>query len=394
MLRGATIKVNHLNWKEIGVVLAVWTGLLVSASAFLFPIHVRTGNYWHPPNFPVVRRRILPQQSRPQRSVQSQNVSSTAKFSRIRDVKSVSRSRFPASFGDEMKSEIDPTREDYLVFDSLHLADKDRPSLPDVLNNPRDILTLTLIAVAAAVSVCNIVGNYSSLYSILEMISVILGLLSGLAGLLQAATGYKINHPSHFGSGKRRRGLADDANVNVYAGLYALTVSWLALRTISFCPSWLMSSDSFLPVIAIGVFVLAVLAPAITLLNPGKILDNAPPLSETELLRMRGLLAIGILASVFAPDCFAFASEGRDWWDRVTFLHPSQQTLESSTSLFALYANEASMVSHRCGRAGVAPFQAIVPSFAAVCFLLAILPCFTALYWLGNDVSFFSFYGE
>jgi hypothetical protein len=113
--------------------------------------------------------------------------------------------------------------------------------------------------------------------------------------------------------------------VNVYAGLYALTISWLALRTSSFCPSWPMASDSFLPVMAVGFCVLAVLAPAITLFNPGKILDHAPPLSGRELLRMRGLLVIGILASVFAPDCFAFASEGRDWWDRVAFLHPSQQ---------------------------------------------------------------------
>ena len=137
---------------------------------------------------------------------------------------------------------------------------------------------------------------------------------------------------------------------------------------------------------------LAAIVPAITLFNPGNCLDEAPPLSETELLRARGLLGIGVLASVFAPDCLAFALGGSDWWDRVSTLHPSQKVLESSTSLFALYANEASMIAHRCGKAGIAPFRVLVPSFAAVCFLLAILPCIAALYWLGNDISFFSFY--
>lgn len=285
-------------------------------------------------------------------------------------------------------------KKDYLVFDSLHLDDADRPSLLEVLSNPRDILALTLIAVAAGISVCNVLGNYSTIYLLLEKLSVLLGVLSGLAGLLQVATGYKISRPSDFNDGRRRRGLADDSTVNMYASAYALTVSWLAFRASSFCPNWLISLDSILPLMAIGVFFLAVAVPVVTLFNPGRILDESPPLSETELLRMRGLLAIGILASVFGPDCYAFASGGSEWWDRVTAMHSSQQTLESSTSLFALYANEASMVSHRCGRAGVAPFQVIVPSFAAVCFLLAFLPCVAALYWLGNDVSFFSFYGE
>jgi hypothetical protein len=290
------------------------------------------------------------------------------------------------------QQEIDPATEDYLVFDSLHLPDSQRPSLLNSLNNPRDILALTLMSVATGISICNILGLYSSIYSNLEKVSVILGFLSGLAGLLQAATGYKVNRPS--GSCIRRRGLADDANVNIYAGVYALTVSWLALRTSSFCPEWLIALDFILPRVAMGVFFLAVMVPAITLFNPGKMLDDSPPLSDTELLRMRGLLAIGILASVFGPDCFALTCGGRDWWDRVSGLYSSQQTLESSTSLFALYANEASMVSHRCGRAGVAPFRTIVPSFATMCFLLAILPCIAALYWLGNDVSFFSFYRE
>jgi hypothetical protein len=223
---------------------------------------------------------------------------------------------------------------------------------------------------------------------------VVLGFLSGFAGLWQAATGYQITRPWLEGK-QRRRGLSDDTCVNVYAGLYAVTVSWLSYRTGTFCPEWMVSLDGILPWMAMAVFVLAVLTPTVTLINPGNKLGEAPPLSDTELLRMRGMLAIGILASVFAPECFMFAvGGGSEWWDRVSVLHPAQQTLESSTCLFALYANEASMVSHRCGRAGVATFSKIVPSFALVCFLLAIVPCIAAIFWLGDDVSFFSIYLE
>ena len=208
-----------------------------------------------------------------------------------------------------------------------------------------------------------------------------------LRSFLSEATGYMV---ASIG----RRGLADDPMVNIYGGVYAIAVSWLACRSSSACPEVLVSADGFLPWIAFGVFILAPVAPAITLSNPLDIFAKYPPLSPTELLRMRGLLAIGLLAAVFAPDCLAFALGGSEWWNRVSTLHPSQQTLESSTSLFALYANEASMVSHRCARAGVAPFRLIVPAFAVVCLVLAIFPCVSALHWLGDDISFFSFYRE
>ena len=52
------------------------------------------------------------------------------------------------------------------------------------------------------------------------------------------------------------------------------------------------------------------------------------------------------------------------------------------------------MVSHRAGKAGVAPFSRIVHAFVVVCLLLAIVPCVAALHWLGDDISFFSFYRE
>ena len=62
-----------------------------------------------------------------------------------------------------------------------------------------------------------------------------------------------------------------------------------------------------------------------------------------------------MLGCVFAPDALSFALGGEEWWDRVYAyaLHPSQRTLESSTSLvFALFAVEASMISRRVGKTG------------------------------------------
>eukprot|EP00536_Pseudo-nitzschia_multiseries_P014889 jgi/Psemu1/40468/gm1.40468_g len=243
----------------------------------------------------------------------------------------------------------DDDANDYLVTDSIQVRDEDRPSLMKTLDNPRDMLALVLIVpVAGSVSICNLLGLYTDVYTTLEVVSIGLGIVSGLAAFLQIATGYKIKDHS-------RRLLVNDSNVNLYAGVYALATSWLALRTSNACPDWLASCDIVLPWACIFVFVMAALIPAITLFNPGNCLDDTPPLSDTELLRARGLLGIGILASVFAPDCLAFGLGGSEWWDRVSDLHPSQKVLESSTSLFALYANEASMIAHRCGKAGVAP---------------------------------------
>lgn len=279
---------------------------------------------------------------------------------------------------------------DYLVLDSLDLPDEDRPSFTEAIQNPRDALALLLLVpLGGSISACNILGIYSDRYDYLVEASAYLGILSGLAAFLQIVTSYKVTNHS-------RRLLVNDSAVNVYAGLYAVAVSWLALRTGNHCPEWLADdTNTFalaLPWISIAIFVGSALVPLATLLNPGNILKKTPALTDTELLRARGLLAIGILASVFAPDCLAFGLGGSEWWDRVSIMHSSQRSLESSTSLFALFANEASMVAHRCGREGVAPFSVLVPSFAAVCLLLAIFPCIAALHWLGNDVSFFSFY--
>jgi len=135
----------------------------------------------------------------------------------------------------------------------------------------------------------------------------------------------------------------------------------------------------------VSAFLFGVTAPVKTLLN-------STDLSQTELLRVRGLVAIGFLGVIFTPDAVAFFLGSEAWWGRVTHEFASQKTLESSTSLFALFATEASMVAHRAGKAGVAPFRDIVPAFVVVCFVLAILPCVCALNNLGDDISYFSFY--
>ena len=271
---------------------------------------------------------------------------------------------------------------DYLVTDSLDLAE--RPSLVAALSNPRDALALALLAVGLRVSVANAVGAYDEAYVDFEVASVGLGAASAAAAAAQIAVGYNIQ-PA------RRRGIVDDATVTAFAGAYSLAVSWLALRASAACPPGLGAFDGVLGPAAVAVFAYGLVAPPLTLLDAS---GPAPELSATETLRARGLVAIGALGAVFIPDCVAFALGSDAWWDRVAALHASQRTLESSTSLFALFATEASMVAHRAGKAGVAPFEAIVPAFVVVCFVLAVAPCAAALYWLGNDVSFFSFYRD
>jgi hypothetical protein len=278
-------------------------------------------------------------------------------------------------------------QEDYFVTDSSHLKPQDRPSLVETLHNPRDGLALTLLSVGFAVSLCNILGNYNKEYIVLEQASIVLGLLSGLAAFAQDATGYKVNTTR-----VNRKGLANDRYVNLYGGLYSLAVTWLAARAMDTASdSWLIQLDSILPWIAMTIFIGSAVTPALTLFVPS---SKAPPLSECELLRGRGLLGIGILGCIFAPECLSFALGSSDWWQRINQLHPSQTIVESSNALFALYATEASMIAHRCGKFGVAPFASIVPAFCAVCLLLAIAPSAAALYYMGNDISFFSFYRE
>lgn len=313
---------------------------------------------------------------------------------------------------------------DYAITDSTFLPGELRPPLIQSISNPRDALAVLLLSCGLVVSYFNVVGDYSDAYQKWQRISIVLGLASFVAVLVQLQTGDMI-------SARPRMGVIDDAVMNWYAGMYSGCVTWLALRTSTFCPSWVETLDGVAPWIAAAVFTFSLAAPIITLLEnnnaPDGVIANITSLSatmtrfarlatsisptsksnggvsripipsvlsDTELFRTQGLLAIGVLGCVFVPDCVAFALGGSEWWDRVAVDFPSQRLQESSTALFALYATEASMVATRCANKGVAPYRVMVPAFAGVCLLLAIIPCVCSLYWLGDGVSFFSFYRE
>ena len=311
---------------------------------------------------------------------------------------------------------------DFAITDSANLDDALRPTPLEAISNPRDLLAILLLSCGVAVSVCNISGQYGQAYQLWEQLSVGLGFVSFLAALVQLRTGFEI-------SPRPRRGVIDDSCMNLYAGLYSAFVSWLALRASTFCPGWVERLDVVLPWLASLVFAFSLAAPIITLVenerdlsldaddekSPTSIsgtiarlarrstglsaaaadeLRIPPALSDTELFRTKGLLAIGVLGCVFVPDCISFAIGSSTWWDRVTAIHPSQRLLESSTALFALYSTEASMVATRAANKGVAEYRVMVPVFAGVCLALAIIPCACSLFWLREDVSFSSFYRE
>ena len=101
---------------------------------------------------------------------------------------------------------------------------------------------------------------YNEQYLQLESIAIALGFISTAAYMIQIITGYNI-------SNNIRRGIIDDATVNLYAAGYTGAVSWLALRTSESCPSWLYSFDHILPIASVGVFVLSLLAPFFTLVG-------------------------------------------------------------------------------------------------------------------------------
>ena len=311
---------------------------------------------------------------------------------------------------------------DFAITDSANLDDALRPTPLEAISNPRDLLAILLLSCGVAVSVCNISGQYGQAYQLWEQLSVGLGFVSFLAALVQLRTGFEI-------SPRPRRGVIDDSCMNLYAGLYSGFVSWLALRASTFCPGWVERLDVVLPWLASLVFAFSLAAPIITLVENERALsldaddENSltsisgtiarlarrstglsaaaadelripPALSDTELFRTKGLLAIGVLGCVFVPDCISFAIGSSTWWDRVTAIHPSQRLLESSTALFALYSTEASMVATRAANKGVAEYRVMVPVFAGVCLALAIIPCACSLFWLREDVSFSSFYRE
>lgn len=308
-----------------------------------------------------------------------------------------------------LKDDIGPL--DFGVTDSLDVPDYVRPSLAESVANPRDLLALALLACGSSVAYHNIFGIYGQSYEFWQRLAILLGVINSASVAAQLQTSYMI-------SKRPRLGVVDDAALHLYAGLYSGAASWLALRTSTFCPPWLIPLDRVLPCLAAAIFAYSLAAPAVTLYDNmqqssdedgvttlssamvraarGSAVSVPTSLSETELFRANGLLFIGVLGCVFVPACLAFALKGDDWWQRVGELHSKQRLLESTDALFALFATEASMIATRAANAGVAPYKKTVPVFAAVCLLLALVPCACSLWWLGggDDISFFSFYSE
>ena len=127
------------------------------------------------------------------------------------------------------------TQPDYLITDSADL--ENRPPVTEALANPRDGLALALLLVGGRISLANVVGAYDATYVDAERWAVVLGAASAVAAVLQLATDYNI-------SPNRRRGIIDDATVNLFAGAYSLAVSWLALRASTACPPGLPDYDA------------------------------------------------------------------------------------------------------------------------------------------------------
>lgn len=302
---------------------------------------------------------------------------------------------------------------DYLITDSIGIVN--RPSLFEIsTTNPTMLVRTLLLIVGTGISISNIVGNYSDFYIILQTIAIPLALILALLDYKASIPPYT-QSPTNAVSPNIRMGAVDDAVVHLYASLYTAGAVWLALRVGPLCPSWLTSLDPLFGALAASIFIFSLVAPMLTLLHDSGIVnaekslrgmvsmarqqyvspkEPLPPLTETELLRAKSLIAVGVVGCLFAPISIKLALvNDATWWNNVVLTDfPAQGILESSTALFGIIATQASMIAHTSAKAGIAPFQQVAPAFAVVCFMLAIVPCISSLYWLGNDISFFELY--
>eukprot|EP00613_Pedinella_sp_CCMP2098_P050319 CAMPEP_0171821008 /NCGR_PEP_ID=MMETSP0992-20121227/3084_1 /TAXON_ID=483369 /ORGANISM="non described non described, Strain CCMP2098" /LENGTH=367 /DNA_ID=CAMNT_0012435463 /DNA_START=72 /DNA_END=1176 /DNA_ORIENTATION=+ len=301
---------------------------------------------------------------------------------------------------------------DFGVTDSLAVPDDARPTLLEASSNPRDALAVLLLGCGCAVGVHNVLGMYGPSYALAQGLSVALGFLNALALVPDCGAAKDGHRRRRCADGLRRallcsRQLAraedlDDlpalarfrghrASVGRRGGICLLVGGAVVTLYEHFDAGGAGGGDGAGRLSETMVRASRVLAP----LPQDQVVPSQ--LSDTELFRVKGLVFIGVLGCVFAPACLAFAfNGGQEWWGRVCELHPKQRLLESTDALFALFATEASMTCTRAASAGVAPYRKAVPVFAAVCFVLALVPCACSLWWLGgnNDISFFSFYTE
>jgi hypothetical protein len=340
---------------------------------------------------------------------------------------------------------------DYLIFDSSSLDNDDdiddddgririrsRPKIvPFLLLKPRNVVATALVIDGIGITLLNVMGQFDGMYLQLIVGGVILGFINAVWDWMDSQPPYMNNIPTDSVSSNIRTGVVDDAVLHMYSAIYTTSACWLALRTSLVCPEWLPSMDIVFGVIAVSIFAFSFISPLLTLIHhhttvghgegseglkgninnstidsttfvsqslrlivgsvrkvPKKDLVNIPlpPLSETELLRANGLLAIGIVACIYIPEVLSFLLLHQDWWIRVGKLYPGQSWAESSYAVSGVIATQTSMIAHRSGKVGIASFRTIVPIFAAICVLLTILPCISTFYWWGNKISFFDFY--
>lgn len=298
---------------------------------------------------------------------------------------------------------------DYLITDSLQL--EQRPNLSHFLfSTNQNKLGVALVGVGAAIAACNLVGRYDESYVHLQMWAVSLAVAAAVLDFQDSRSPYH-----SIVSPNVRCGVIDDAVVRWYSASYTLSTAWLAWRTSTACPDLLVTLDGFACPLAIFSFSFSLAAPLLTLFHHYRVADfqqplqwivalargsdhvpaTLPTLSDTELFRAQSLLAIGTIACIFAPEALALLLKGQTWWLRVDQLYPGLPWVESTNALFGVFATQASMVAHRAGKVGVAPYRTvIVPVFTVICILLTILPSVGSLYWWGDEISWFAFYTE
>lgn len=297
---------------------------------------------------------------------------------------------------------------DYLITDSV--GKTDRPPLLDTVFLPRNIPKVLLIGVGFGVAGFNVLGRYDQGFSTLTALVVVLGIVSAsvdLFGLLSPVRDARDRISPNV-----RAGGVDDALIHYFSAVYTLSGCWLAMRTSFICPDWLSQFDPLMGLFALASFALSLAAPLLTLLHDefgnleapmrqmvrlarGDYVNDSAPIpamTDTEVFRVRGFLAIGLVGVLYCPETVMLITRGQEWWSRVTEVYPSQPLVESCTSMFGILATQVAMLSFRIGKKGVATFRTVVPAVGVLCLLLAVFPCVFLLYWLGGDISFFDLY--
>ena len=262
------------------------------------------------------------------------------------------------------------------MYDTIDVANR-----PDLLRSlePRDKLTAAFLGHGVLVSGLNIAGIYDNYEYVAIGAAAFIGLSSAILGWFELFSGVIEDDD--------RPGFAHERSIMLYTTSYLGAVMWLSLRFSSLYPSLLLPLDSVLCILSIAVYVYGLVSPIKTLLV------DYDALTETEVLRMKGMVVSGLVGSVFILETAALlANGGEAWWSQVVALYPGQYFLEPSVTIFAAYAVEAGVFIHRLARRGVITFAEAVPFYAKIVLpLLTLLPMGCLFWWQRADVSFWSF---